>query len=297
MQAVHITELKNPTRDFPRAVWISTAIIVVLSILGTLAISVAVPQSAMNLTQSLLVAFNDLWAAFHLPWMGNVMAAMLALGVLGQVSVIVAGPSTGLLAVGKAGYLPKLFQRTNKNGMNVPILILQAVLVSILALALAILPSVQAANQILSQMATIIILAMYVIIYVAAIRLRYTQPNKPRPFKIPGPNNIGLWLVGAIGLIGAGGALVLSFIPPNQIPTGSPVTYIVILSIGTVIFLAIPFVIYACHKKEWKSDDTTFAPFDWQIEGRKPTEVSKWAAGFVPASAPTETSTTPVITP
>ena len=74
----------------------------------------------IDLNQSLLVAYRHLWAAVGMPWLGNVMAAMLAFGVLGQASVIIAGPSAGLLAVGKAGYLPHLLQRTNENGIPVP---------------------------------------------------------------------------------------------------------------------------------------------------------------------------------
>jgi amino acid transporter len=122
-------------------------------------------------------------------------------------------------------------------------------------------------------MATIIILAMYVIMYVAGIRLRYTQPNKQRPFKIPG-GNFGMWCVGGIGLIGALAAGFLSFVPPQQIKTGSPAIYIGSLLIGSVIALAIPFIIYKFHKPGWKEADNKFARFDWQIEGRKPSQVS-----------------------
>jgi putative glutamate/gamma-aminobutyrate antiporter len=288
MQAVHIGQLKNPSRDYPLSVLIATVVIVAFFILGTLAIGVVIPQKDINLTQSLLVAYRDLFSTFHVPWMGNVMAAMLAFGVLGQVSVIVAGPSTGLLAVGKAGYLPKFLQRTNKNGIQVPILIVQGVIVSVLALAMVVLPSVQSAFQILGQMATIIILAMYVIMYVAGIRLRYTQPNKQRPFKVPG-GNFGMWCVGGIGLIGALAAGFLSFVPPQQIKTGSPAIYIGSLLVGSVIALAIPFIIYKFHKPGWKEADNKFARFDWQIEGRKPSQVStsKEAASLVAETAGT----------
>jgi hypothetical protein len=41
-----------------------------------------IPQKDINLTQSLLVAYRDLFSTFHVPWMGNVMAVMLAFGVL-----------------------------------------------------------------------------------------------------------------------------------------------------------------------------------------------------------------------
>ena len=275
---MHIGQLKNPSRDYPLSVLIATVVIVAFFILGTLAIGVVIPQKDINLTQSLLVAYRDLFTTFHVPWMGNVIAAMLAFGVLGQVSVIVAGPSTGLLAVGKAGYLPKFFQRTNKNGIQVPILIVQGIIVSLLALAMTVLPSVQSAFQILGQMATIVILAMYVIMYVAGIRLRYTQPNKQRPFRIPG-GNFGMWCVGGIGLIGAMSAGFLSFVPPQQIKTGSPAIYIGSLLVGSAIALAIPFIIYAFHKPGWKAAGNTFARFDWQIEGRKPSQVSSLPAG------------------
>jgi putative glutamate/gamma-aminobutyrate antiporter len=261
MQAVHVQDLDNPTRNYPLSILIATILTVLIFVLGTLAVGVVIPKAAIDLNHSLLVAYRNLWAAMGVPWLGNVMAAMLAFGVLGQVSVIVAGPSTGLLAVGKAGYLPHFLQKTNAQGIPTSILLLQGGVVTALCVAFTVLPSVESAYQILSQMATIIYLLMYVIMYVAAIRLRYSQPDKVRPFKIPG-GNAGMWIVGVIGLAGALLALTLSFIPPPQIKTGSPAVYIGSLLIGCVVFVAIPFIIYAVHKPDWKSPDSTFEPFE-----------------------------------
>lgn len=288
VQAVHITHLKNPTRDYPLSVLIATVAIILIFVLGTLAVGVVIPQRDINLTQSLLVAYDDLWSSIGLPWMGNVMAAMLAVGVVGQVSVLVAGPSTGLLAVGKAGYLPRILEKTNTYGMPVPILLVQGIIVTLLSLFLIGAPSVQAAFQILSQMATVIILVMYLIMYAAAVRLRYTQPKKTRPFKIPG-GLLGIWFVAIIGMLGDLIACVLSFLPPPQIATGNPVVYVGMLLVGSAIFLAIPFIIYAFHKPEWKAPDSDFVPFDWQIEGRKPSEVSTLPTGS-PQSGGTATN-------
>ena len=274
MQAVHVQALKNPGRDYPLSVLIATVIVVILFVLGTLAVGVVVSPKDIDLNQGLLVAYRDLWAAFGMPWLGNVTAAMLAFGVLGQVSVIIAGPSIGILAVGKAGYLPHLFQKTNKNGIPVTILIAQGLVVTVLCLAFTVLPSVQSAYQILSQMATVIYLLMYLIMYVAAIRLRYTQPDKPRAFKIPG-GMAGMWIVGIIGLVAALLAIVLSFIPPSQISTGSPVIYVSIILAGCAFFAAVPFVVYAVHKPSWKATGSDFEPFDWELEGRTPGQVAK----------------------
>jgi putative glutamate/gamma-aminobutyrate antiporter len=274
MQAVHVQNLSNPSRDYPLSVLIASIIVIVIFVLGTLAVGAVIPQKAIDLNQGLLLAYRDLWSALSLPWLGNVMAGMLALGVLGQVSVIVAGPSMGVLAVGKAGYLPHILQRTNARGIPVTILVLQGILVTLLCAAFTILPSVQSAYQILSQMATIIYLVMYLIMYAAAIRLRYTQPNKARPFKVPG-GKAGMWFVGVIGLLGALIAMAVSFIPPKQISTGSPIIYVGILLVGCAIFVAIPFIIYAFHKPTWKAPDSDFEPFDWQTEGRRVSQVSK----------------------
>jgi glutamate:GABA antiporter len=274
MQAVHVRDLNNPTRNYPLSVLVASVLVIAIFVLGTLAVGVVLPQKAIDLNQGLLVAYRDLWSALSVPWLGNLMAGMLALGVLGQVSVIVAGPSTGVLAVGKAGYLPHFLQRTNARGIPVTILILQGILVTFLCAAFTILPSVQSAYQLLNQMATIIYLVMYLIMYGAAIRLRYTQPNKIRPFKVPG-GIVGMWIVGVIGLLGALIAMAVSFIPPKQISTGSPIVYIGILLVGSVIFVAIPFVIYALHKPTWKAPDSDFEPFDWQTEGRRPGQISK----------------------
>jgi putative glutamate/gamma-aminobutyrate antiporter len=261
MQAVHVTQLDNPTHNYPLAVLVATIVVLVLFILGTLAVGTVIPPKSINLAQSLLIAYRNLWASLGVPWLGNVMAAMVAFGVLGQASVIVAGPSTGLLAVGKAGYLPPILQKTNKNGVPISILLLQGGLVTLLCAAFTILPSVESAYQLLSQMATIIYLFMYLIMYVAAIRLRYSQPAIARPFKIPG-GDVGLWVVGLIGLAGALTATAFSFIPPKQISTGSPVIYVGILVVGCVIFAALPFIFYAFHKPDWKAADSDFEPFE-----------------------------------
>ena len=97
---------------------------------------------------------------FHLQFLAPVVVILLAVGVFAGVSTWVAGPSKGILAVGKAGYLPKVFQKTNKNGVQVNILWMQAAIVTVLAVMFVVLTSVQAAYQILSQLTVTLYLIM-----------------------------------------------------------------------------------------------------------------------------------------
>ena len=60
-------------------------------------------------------------------------------------------PSEGIFAVGKAGYMPPFFQKTNKLGVQKNILFVQGGAVTVLSLLFVVMPSVQSFYQILSQ--------------------------------------------------------------------------------------------------------------------------------------------------
>ena len=111
IQAVHINDMKNPVAViFQRQYSPAIAVIVIGYALGTLVIGIVIPTENIDLLQALLVAYNKLWDSFGLSWLGNIMAAFIMFGVLGQVSALVNGPSVGVMAVAQSGYLPRSLQ-------------------------------------------------------------------------------------------------------------------------------------------------------------------------------------------
>lgn len=52
--------------------------------------------------------------------------------------------------------------------------------------------------------------------------------------------------------------------------------------LGSLVFCCVPFIIYANRKPWWRDKGSSFYPFNWQIEGRHPSQVSKWAPGYQP---------------
>ena len=56
--------------------------------------------------------------------------------MLGAVATWIAGPSKGLLATAEEGCIPPIFQKTNKKGIPVNVLIAQGIIVSIMCLVL-----------------------------------------------------------------------------------------------------------------------------------------------------------------
>lgn len=264
MGGIHVTDMENPAKNYPKAIFIGAAITVVIFVLGTFALGVIIPQKDINLTQSLLIGFDKYFAYLHASWLSPVIAVALAFGVLASVLTWVSGPSKGIFAVGKAGYLPPFFQKANASGVQKNILLVQGGIVTLLSLLFVIMPSVQSFYQILSQLTVVLYLIMYLIMFAAAIRLRYNMKDAERPYRIGRKGNWMMWLVGGVGFCGSLLAFVLSFIPPAQIATGSNVVWYSVLFAGCVVVVGAPLIIYARRKESWISKDAEFEPFHWE---------------------------------
>ncbi|MHC5225883.1 putative glutamine/gamma-aminobutyrate antiporter GadC [Ignatzschineria sp. LJL83] len=278
MNAVHINEMKNPTKQYPIAITIASIGTVAIFVLSTLGIAFIIPEQDISLTQSLLLAYDLLFKWIHAEWLGSVVAFMLALGVLGGVVTWIAGPNTGVLAIAKAGYLPRWFQKTNKYGMGSHLMLTQAVIVTILSITFVVMPSVQSTFQILSQLTVLLYLIMYLLMFAGSIYLRKSQPNITRPYKVKG---LHFWA--SLGLLGSLTAFIFSLIPPAQITVGSPTTYVLYLVVLVAIFVTIPLIIYACRKPEWKDPESNFEPFTWEV---KAAEAAKAASSSTASPAP-----------
>ena len=264
MTGIHVKDMENSSRNYPRAIFIGALITVLIFVLGTFSLGIIIPQKDINLTQSLLVGFDNYFKYVHASWLSPIIAIALAFGVLAGVLTWVSGPSKGLFAVGKAGYLPPFFQKENKAGVQKNILLLQGAAVTLLSLLFVVMPSVQSFYQILSQLTVLLYLIMYLLMFAAAIYLRYSMKKSNRPFRIGKSGNMLMWVVAGMGFLGSLLAFVLSFIPPAQIAIGSNAVWYAVLAIGCIVVVVAPFIIYAARKPQWIDRNSTFEPFHWE---------------------------------
>lgn len=263
MSGVHVKDMENPSKNYPKAIFIGSAVTVLIFILGTFSLGIIIPQKDINLTQSLLVGFDNYFAYIRASWLSPIMAIALTFGVLAGVLTWVAGPSKGLFSVGRAGYLPPFFQKTNSLGVQKNILYLQGIAVTLLALLFVVMPSVQSFYQILSQLTVLLYIIMYLLMFAAAIALRYKMKDAKRPFRI-GKGNMLIWIVAGVGFLGSLLAFILSFIPPAQISIGSNTVWYSVLIIGCIVVVAAPFIIYANRKPHWLDKSAELEPFHWE---------------------------------
>ncbi len=261
MTGIHVKDMNNPAKEYPRAVFIGAIITVLIFVLGTFSLGIIIPQKDINLTQSLLVGFDNYFKYIHASWLSPIIAVALAFGVLAGVLTWVSGPSKGIFAVGKAGYLPPFMQKANSLGVQRNILLIQGGAVTFLSLLFVVMPSVQSFYQILSQLTVLLYLIMYLLMFAAAIYLRYSMKEAPRPFRLGSKGNCVMWIVSGMGFLGSLLAFVLSFIPPAQISVGSNATWYSVLVIGCLVVVIAPFIIYAMRKPHWMDKESQFEPF------------------------------------
>ncbi|MEV0649686.1 APC family permease [Phytomonospora sp. NPDC050363] len=256
MNAVHVSSLRKPGREFPRAMFLSMGLVLLIFILPALVISWIVPAEQISLTSGVMQAFDAVFATFDMSWMTPVLGIMLVVASLGGMLTWLAGPSKGLLLVSRRfGYLPPFLQKLNKHGIQQNILVTQGLVTTVIALLYAFIPDVSSAYWILSVITTQVYLVVYLLMFVAAVRLRRNQPDHPRGYRAP-----ALVLLCVVGLLSSLAAMAIGFVPSSQFGGGSAVTYVAIVAGGLIIVgLLIPFLFLKLRKPSWQTvaDDAT----------------------------------------
>ncbi len=250
MNAVHVSSLRNPAKEFPKAMLLAVILVLAIFIIPALAISWVIPAENLSLTAGVMQAFDAFFAHFGIGWATPIMGLLLIAAALGGMLTWLAGPSKGLLTVAREeGYLPPFLQKLNKHGVQQNILVSQGLVTTVIALLYAFIPDVSGAYWILSVITTQVYLIMYILMFIAAVRLRRNQPDHPRGYRAP-----ALVLVCVVGLLASISAMIIGFVPPSQFSSGDPWAYLLIVGGGLIVVgIVIPALFYFLRKPHWKN--------------------------------------------
>ena len=250
MNAVHVDELRDPAGEFPKATLLAMVLVLAIFIVPALTISWVIPSQQLSLTAGVMQAFSAFFAHFGLEVLVPLTAIALVTASLSGMVAWLAGPSKGLLKIGREqGYLPRYFQQVNAEGIQMHILIAEGVVTTIIGLLYAFIPSVSSAYWIFSVMTTQVYLIMYVLMFIAAVKLHRNQPDHPRGYKAPG---LVAW--SWVGGLASVAAILIGFVPPSQFGHSSPVVYGVLVLVGILLIGVLPpLLLYRLRKPSWKA--------------------------------------------
>lgn len=251
VQAVHVMEMRSPSRGYPAAIGIGAVISVLIFALGALPIAAILPYEKISLQSGVFDAFGavitDIW---HMGWVVSVLSLLVGIGAISGVLAWLGSPSRGLLETAHEGELPPILQARNSKGMPTHILMIQGLIVTVISCFYFVIRDVSVAFFLISAMTVALYLIAYMFMYAAAIKLRYSQPELERPFKVPG-GIAGMWVTAGVGLVGVIFSFVVSFFPPDQLPVGSPALYVGLVVLGIVLFGGIPLIIHHVRRGTW----------------------------------------------
>ena len=249
VNAVHVDDLRDAPREFPRAILVAVILILLVFMFPTLAISVAVPSTHISLTAGVMQAFRFLLDHFGLGVLIPVIGIGLIVASISGLLDWLTGPSTGLLEIGRErGYLPPYLQKVNANGVQVRILVAQGVVITLIGLLYALVPSVSRAYWIFAALATEVYLIMYVLMFVAARNLRRRQPEHARGYRAPALSTICV-----VGMLASAAACVIGLLPPSQLGHANVPVYAVSLLAGVLAVGVLPPVLLVrLRRPAWK---------------------------------------------
>jgi amino acid transporter len=250
VNAVHVGELRDAPREFPKATFFAVALILLVFILPTLAISVAVPAAHLSFTAGVMQAFKALFDDFGLSVLTPIIAIALVVASLSGLLDWLTGPSTGLLDIARErGYLPRYFQELNPNGVQLHILVAQGIVITVIGVLYALVPAVSSAYWVFAALATEVYLIMYILMFVAAINLRRRAPEHPRGYRAP-----ALLAICAVGTLASVIACVIGLLPPSQLGHITMLPYLLALLLATLLVGVVPpLVLHKLRRPGWKA--------------------------------------------
>ncbi|MFJ8526601.1 tyrosine-tyramine antiporter [Bacillus sp. NPDC094106] len=255
ISSVHANNIENPKRNYPLAVITSVILLAIFNIVAGLTVSNAVPKGKMelaNITQPYLIFCKDLGIPLIVV---NLISLMILIGVLVQLSAWVLGPSKSMIKVAEEGNLPKFFQKRTSKDIPITFVLIQAIVISLVAILYVVVPDVSSAFLIMTITTTILYCVVYALIAISAIRLRYKMPEVERPFRLGSKGNGLMWTMSILSITCIVFTIVVSIIPPSILKPSQYTGYIIYQVGATIVMIGIALIINKYKKPEWKKED------------------------------------------
>lgn len=173
ISATYVTEMENPKKNFPKAIITAAILICILYVCGSVAITSLLPTSEILASTGILDSLARACELLGIPYIFvQLVAAGITLSVIGALILYIGFPIKILFGNAQKGVFPEKFTENNEHGIPEKAIILQAVIISVLLAAVALLPGVDVIYNVLVTMTALTSLFPYVLLYLAYIKIK-----------------------------------------------------------------------------------------------------------------------------
>lgn len=186
-------EMKNPARDVPRAIFASGLIVIVMYTSATIAILAAIPAGDIDLVEGLLDTLNLFFAGTAA---GNAFVVVLGVGALytffSNGVTWALGCNRAMAKAAAEGEFPQALA-TERRYVGTPSG--SAVAMGVVSSTVLLLYGFFAGSKAelfwsLFAFSAVVFLLPYIVLVLAFLRLRQIDPDRPRPYRVPGGKGV-----------------------------------------------------------------------------------------------------------
>ena len=233
-------EIKNPQRDIPKSILISAAIVTFLYVFGTVGILLALPVEEIGLVAGIISTLRILFGdgAFG-QFMVYGIGILAMLTFIANMTTWTMGASRAAMEAAQAGELPAVFAKEDPKhktpvGANILTGIVSTVVIVLYGLTSG---ESDALFWSIFAFSSCIFLLPYLFMFPAYLKLRMTDPDAERPYKVPGSmkTQIALSVICFLFIVQA----VVLFIFPDIGTATIDLSYSVPVAIGVIATIAI----------------------------------------------------------
>ncbi len=178
------SEMKNPKKEIPKAIILGGLLIAVFYLLSAFGISVAVPTEELSASGGLIDSFMLL-----LNQSGGFLIVLFGIMFLYTLFANLISWSLGVnyvaLYAASQGSLPKLFAKKSKSDMPIGANLANGVIASAVVLIAPLIPSEDLFWSFFA-LNMVTLLMSYILMFPAFLRLRKTDPDAERPYRVGG---------------------------------------------------------------------------------------------------------------
>ncbi|WP_131783364.1 amino acid permease [Legionella gresilensis] len=226
--AIHAKDSKK--NALPIAIGFSTLIIFSTMLFGALTLALIIPSQQLGFITGIPDLFQIFFRQIKLDKIALIIDMMVFIGCIGCANNWLISPIKGL-----AFAFNKQHHAIHSDSLNNQLLVIQASIISIISVLFLFFPSVNMSYWLMIVLATQMYLAMYVLMFLSAIRLAIQKQE------------VHKWWVIILALLGILGSLIafsVSFYPPPNLAI-SQLNHCLLLLLSLVIITMISLVGYA----------------------------------------------------